>query len=31
MIQIRVTVVSCFLVHARSARHDGAQALEVLK
>ena len=31
MIQIHVTVVSFFLVHAKPARHDGAQAVEVLK
>jgi len=31
MIQIRVTVVSFFFVHARPARHDWAQAVEVLK
>ena len=31
MIQIRVTVVSFFLVHAKPARHDEAQAVEVLK
>ena len=31
MIQIRVTVVSFFLVHAKPARHDGVQVVEVLK